>query len=106
MDWIAPIFREWLHSGRDYVICGDWNIVHTRKDIRNWASNQKNSGCLPDERAWLDGLIPVDDWVDSSRPLRHDGEDYTWWSHSRTAERRDGTGCVSTCRSQWPPYTY
>lgn len=80
MDWIAPIFREWLHSGRDYVICGDWNIVHTRKDIRNWASNQKNSGCLPAERAWLDALITDDGWLDSYRALRPDGEDYTWWS--------------------------
>lgn len=80
MDWIAPIFREWLHSGRDYVICGDWNIVHTRKDIRNWSSNQKNSGCLPEERAWLDGLIHADGWVDSYRQLCPEGEDYSWWS--------------------------
>jgi len=80
MDWIAPIFRQWLHSGRDYVICGDWNIVHTRKDIRNWASNQKNSGCLPEERAWLDGLINADGWLDSYRHLRPEAEDYTWWS--------------------------
>ncbi len=80
MDWIAPIFRDWLHSGRDYVICGDWNIVHTRKDIRNWTSNQKNSGCLPEERAWLDGLINADGWVDSYRHLRPEAEEYTWWS--------------------------
>lgn len=80
MDWIAPIFRDWLHSGRDYVICGDWNIVHTRKDIRNWSSNQKNSGCLPAERAWLDGLINADGWVDSYRQLRPEAEEYTWWS--------------------------
>ena len=80
MDWIAPIFRDWLHSGRDYVICGDWNIVHTRKDIRNWASNQKNSGCLPEERAWLDGLINTDGWVDSYRHLRPEAEEYSWWS--------------------------
>ena len=57
MEWFAPILGQWLHSGRDYVICGDWNIVHTRKDIRNWTSNQKNSGCLPEERAWLDRLF-------------------------------------------------
>lgn len=89
MDWIAPIFREWLHSGRDYVICGDWNIVHTRKDIRNWASNQKNSGCLPAERAWLDGLLSNDGWLDSYRQLRPDGEDYTWWSQRGQARAHD-----------------
>jgi exodeoxyribonuclease-3 len=57
MEWLTPIFDAWLKSGRDYVICGDWNIVHTEKDIKNWRSNQKNSGCLPQERAWLDLLF-------------------------------------------------
>ena len=57
MEWLMPIFDAWLASGRDYILCGDWNIVHTEKDIRNWRSNQKNSGCLPEERAWLDRLF-------------------------------------------------
>ncbi|MBL0028216.1 MAG: endonuclease/exonuclease/phosphatase family protein, partial [Rhodanobacteraceae bacterium] len=48
MDWIAPIFAQWFESGRDYVLCGDWNIVRSRLDIKNWTSNQKNSGCLPE----------------------------------------------------------
>ena len=53
MDWITPIFDEWLKSGRDYVICGDWNIVHTRKDIRNWTSNQKTrAACPPNAPGW------------------------------------------------------
>jgi len=89
MDWITPIFREWLDSGRDYVICGDWNIVHTRRDIRNWTSNQKNSGCLPEERAWLDLLFHEHGWVDSYRHLRPEGEDYTWWSQRGQARAKD-----------------
>lgn len=91
IDWITPIFAQWLASGRDYVICGDWNIVHTRKDIRNWSSNQKNSGCLPEERAWLDRLFLRDGWVDSYRALRPEGEDYTWWS-ARGAARANNVG--------------
>ena len=89
MDWITPIFREWLASGRDYVICGDWNIVHTRRDIRNWTSNQKNSGCLPAERAWLDTLFHEHGWVDSYRHLRPEGEDYTWWSQRGQARAKN-----------------
>ncbi|WP_339826472.1 exodeoxyribonuclease III [uncultured Arenimonas sp.] len=89
MDWIMPIFDQWLASGRDYVICGDWNIVHTRKDIRNWTSNQKNSGCLPEERAWLDKLFNERGWVDSYRHLRPDGEDYTWWSQRGAARAKN-----------------
>ena len=90
MDWIAPIFAEWLASGREYVICGDWNIVHTRNDIKNWTSNQKNSGCLPEERAWLDSLFKSG-WVDSFRALKPDAVEYTWWSN-RGAARANNVG--------------
>ena len=94
MDWFAPILAEWLASGRDYVVCGDWNIVRSRLDIRNWTSNQKNSGCLPRERDWMNGLI--DDaggdsryWVDSYRALKPAGTDYTWWSQRGAARAND-----------------
>jgi exodeoxyribonuclease III len=80
MKRFAPILAGWLSSGRDYVVCGDWNIVHTERDIRNWKSNQKNSGCLPEERAWLGELFTKQGWVDSYRHLRPEGQDYTWWS--------------------------
>ena len=78
MDWIAPIFAEWMKSGRDYVLCGDWNIVRSELDIKNWRSNQKNSGCLPEERAWLNDLVDKHGWVDSYRTLHPKGQDYTW----------------------------
>src|SRR5437764_810558 len=76
-EWLKLIFDGWLKSGREYVICGDWNIVRSRNDIKNWTSNQKNTGCLPPERAWLNGLIadahgdgtppPPQGWRDSFR---------------------------------------
>lgn len=82
MEWLAPLLQEMLHSGRHYVLCGDWNIVRSQLDIKNWTSNQKNSGCLPAERDWLNGLC-VDDsgWVDAYRALHPQGQDYTWWSN-------------------------
>jgi len=89
IDWFTPILDGWLASGRRYVVCGDWNIVHTRKDIRNWTSNQKNSGCLPEERAWLDRLFLRNGWVDSYRHLKPDGEDYTWWSQRGAARAKN-----------------
>ena len=52
-------------SGRDYIICGDWNIAHKNEDIRNWKGNQKNSGFLPEERTWLDKLFYEMDFVDA-----------------------------------------
>ena len=88
MDWIAPIFAQWAASGRDYVLCGDWNIVRSRLDIRNWTSNQKNSGCLPEERAWLNGLCEQD-WVDAYRAVHPQGEDYSWWSQRGAARAKN-----------------
>jgi endonuclease/exonuclease/phosphatase family protein len=41
-------------DGWEYILCGDWNIAHKPIDLKNWRSNQKNSGFLPEERAWLD----------------------------------------------------
>jgi exodeoxyribonuclease-3 len=91
MEWLTPIFAEWVKSGRDYVLCGDWNIVHTRNDIKNWTSNQKNSGCLPQERAWLDLLFGQQGWVDSFRALKPEAVEYTWWSN-RGAARTNNVG--------------
>ncbi len=92
MAWLKPLLDEWLASGRDYVLCGDWNIVRSRLDIRNWSSNQKNSGCLPAERDWLNDLCAGDNgWVDSYRHLHPEGEDYTWWSN-RGAARANNVG--------------
>lgn len=94
MRWLQPILMQWLSSDRHYVLCGDWNIVRSRLDIRNWTSNQKNSGCLPAERAWLNGLVGADQgsdgtaqppsdqgWADTYRVLHPQGQDYTWWSN-------------------------
>ena len=92
MKWFRPVLDEWLASGRDYVVCGDWNIVRSRRDIKNWTSNQKNSGCLPVERDWLNGLCAGDKgWVDTYREMEPKGEDYTWWSN-RGAARQNNVG--------------
>ncbi len=91
MRWLAPQLDDWLDSGRDYVLCGDWNIVRAKSDIRNWTGNQKNSGCLPHERAWLSGMIDDDahdglvarragGWKDSFRVAKPDAIEYSWWS--------------------------
>lgn len=89
LAFLTPIFAEWVANGRDYVLCGDWNIVHTAKDIRNWKSNQKTSGCLPEERAWLDLLFQRQGWVDSYRHRNPSGEDYTWWSQRGQARAKN-----------------
>jgi exodeoxyribonuclease-3 len=66
---------------RGYVLCGDWNIAHKEIDLKNWRANQKNSGFLPEERAWLDRLFGVAGFVDGFREVDERPEQYTWWSN-------------------------
>ena len=72
-----------LRAEREFILLGDINIAHQQIDLKNWRSNQKNSGFLPDERAWMTRAIDELDLVDVHRTLRpHDGgEAYTWWSN-------------------------
>ena len=66
---------------RDFIICGDWNIAHQNIDLKNWRSNQKNSGFLPEERAWLSDLFDRVGFVDGFRQVDQREEQYTWWSN-------------------------
>ena len=81
--WLASLMEEHRATGREFVICGDWNIAHREADLKNWKSNQKNSGFLPEERAWLSRVFDELGFVDVYRTLHPDTTDecYTWWSN-------------------------
>jgi len=70
-----------LKAEREFVMLGDINIAHRAIDLKNWRSNQKNSGFLPEERAWLDELFGPSGLVDVFRQLNVEPEQYTWWSN-------------------------
>ncbi|MEQ1529250.1 MAG: exodeoxyribonuclease III [Methylococcales bacterium] len=78
---LLPYLQELAEDGRDYIICGDWNIAHKNIDLKNWRSNQKNSGFLPEERAWLDQLFADEQWLDAFRLINQEADQYTWWSN-------------------------
>jgi exodeoxyribonuclease-3 len=81
LERLLPHLEELRASGREYLICGDWNIAHRPIDLKNWRGNQKNSGFLPDERAWLDRLFGPAGFVDAFRLVNPAPEQYTWWSN-------------------------
>ncbi len=81
MERFLPVLKKLRRSRRDYVICGDWNIAHKNIDLKNWRSNQKNSGFLPEERGWMDTVLDQVGWVDAFREVNPDPEQYTWWSN-------------------------
>lgn len=82
-NWLSQFMADHKATGREYIICGDWNIAHHNIDLKNWRGNQKNSGFLPEERAWLTKLFDEAGWVDVYRTLypEHEAECYTWWSN-------------------------
>ena len=83
MQRFLPRLEALANSGREFILCGDWNIAHREIDLKNWKGNQKNSGFLPAERAWMSDLFDRIGLVDVYRRLypRHEGEAYTWWSN-------------------------
>ncbi len=81
MDRFKETLAAMRRKKREYIICGDWNIAHKNIDLKNWRSNQKNSGFLPEERAWMDMLFGPLGFVDAFREVNREADQYTWWSN-------------------------
>lgn len=83
LDAFYPHLQALRAEGREIVLCGDWNIAHQEIDLKNWKSNRKNSGFLPEERAWLSQVFDELGLVDVYRSLYPDttADCYTWWSN-------------------------
>ena len=81
LEAFTPHLARLRLRGRHYILSGDWNIAHQPIDLKNWRSNQKNSGFLPEERAWMDRLFGPAGYVDAFREVRPEPGLYTWWSN-------------------------
>ena len=81
LECFLPHLRALRRRKREHVICGDLNIAHKEIDLRNWRANQRNSGFLPHERAWLTGVLDEVGFVDAFRAVDPRPEQYTWWSN-------------------------
>ena len=88
---LLPHFELLANCGREVVICGDWNIAHQEVDLKNYKGNRKNSGFLPEERAWLGDLFTRVGWTDVYRALHPatTEECYTWWSNRGAAYEKN-----------------
>jgi exodeoxyribonuclease-3 len=81
LECFAEHLRKLRRRRLPYILCGDWNIAHKAIDLKNWRANQKNSGFLPEERAWMDWLLDEAGFVDAFRSVNQEAEQYTWWSN-------------------------
>lgn len=89
LDNYLEILKQQMQSGRHFIITGDFNIVHKEIDIKNWKSNQKTSGVLPEERAWLDTIFDEVGFVDAFRVVNQEPGQYTWWSNRGRARENN-----------------
>ncbi|MGH8718215.1 MAG: exodeoxyribonuclease III [Burkholderiales bacterium] len=80
MEAFYPHLVRLRRSGREVLLCGDWNIAHKEIDLKNWRANQKYSGFLPEERDWIGKVFAAAGFVDVFRSLNRAPEQYTWWS--------------------------
>ncbi len=81
---LAQLVKE-----RDFILVGDVNIAHKEIDLKNWKGNRKNSGFLPEERAWLSRLLEHGGLIDVFRTLNAEPEQYTWWSNRGQARAKN-----------------
>jgi len=89
LEAFMPHLRELRKRSCEYILCGDWNIAHREIDLRNYKGNRKNSGFLPEERAWLDDLFGDAGYLDAFREVTQAPDQYTWWSNRGQARTKN-----------------
>ncbi len=80
LERFLPLMQRLQQQGRSLIVCGDLNIAHQPIDLKNWRGNRKNSGFLPEERAWMSKWL-ANGFIDVFRSLYPDKEQYSWWSN-------------------------
>lgn len=88
MAKFRPYLEDLAQTGERIIICGDINIAHTKKDIKNWRGNLKHTGFLPHEREWLTTLFSRE-YKDAFRLVNDQDEQYTWWSNRGQARAKN-----------------
>lgn len=89
LSQIEPHLKKLIASNKPCILCGDYNIAHKEIDLKNWKGNQKNSGFLPEERAWMSHLLGEIGFHDAFRVIHPDAAVYTWWSFRGRAYEKD-----------------
>jgi exodeoxyribonuclease-3 len=89
LERLLVVLAQLRHSGREAIVCGDFNIAHKAIDTYSPARNSHVSGFLPEERGWMDVLVDRIGWVDAFRVVNRERRQYTWWSNWPAAWERN-----------------
>jgi len=87
-DAFLKHLKKLLKQDKKIVICGDVNTAHKEIDLARPKANEKISGFLPEERAWIDKLLEAD-FIDTLRVFNQKPEQYTWWDMMTRARDRN-----------------
>jgi exodeoxyribonuclease-3 len=89
MDRFLPRLADMRRCGREFIVCGDWNIAHREIDVKNWKTNQATTGFLPREREWLTRVFEEHGFVDVFRKIDPNPDRFTWWVQFANARARN-----------------
>jgi exodeoxyribonuclease-3 len=81
LERLLAVLAQLRSSGREHIVCGDFNIAHKNLDTYSPARNARITGFLPEERAWMDALLERVGWIDAFRVVNPEPKQYTWWSN-------------------------
>jgi exodeoxyribonuclease-3 len=101
MDTIQEYIINLRNEIPNLLVCGDYNICHEAIDIHNPKSNEKTSGFLPEERAWLDGFMKTG-MIDTFRHLNKEPDNYSWWSYRANARNNNKGWRIDYCLAAAP----
>lgn len=87
-DDFLVFVEEVKQRGRNIVICGDVNTAHKEIDLARPKENEKTSGFLAEERAWIDKLL-AHGYVDTFRAFNQEPGNYTYWDQMTRARNRN-----------------
>jgi len=89
LERLLAVLTQLRRSGREHIVCGDFNVAHKDMDTYSPARNAHITGFLPEERAWMDTLLERVGWVDAFRVVNPEPKQYTWWSNWPAAWERN-----------------
>jgi exodeoxyribonuclease-3 len=101
MDTIQEYILNLRNEIPNLLVCGDYNICHEAIDIHNPKGNEKTSGFLPEERAWLDGFMKTG-MIDTFRHLNKEPDNYSWWSYRANARNNNKGWRIDYCLAAAP----
>lgn len=70
---------------REYIICGDWQVAHQPRDVKNAATYEATPGYLAEEREWLNAIYDELGYADAFRQVNADDDEFTWWPNGNRA---------------------